>query len=158
MATTIITPDQDAIVSEIFIAAPPERVFHALTNSEELMRWFYGGEACRVKFWKMDARLGGGYSYATGKGSVVINGVDEFECHGDIIEFDPPRVLTYTWIGNWHADKHCVSKVRWDLTGRAGGTQVKVTHSGLAAEATAREDYSNGWPGVMENLRKFTEG
>ncbi len=158
MATTIITPDQDAIVSEIFIAAPPERVFRALTDSGELIRWFCGGESCRVKFWKMDARLGGSYSYATGKGSVVINGVDEFECHGDIIEFDPPRLLAYTWIGNWHNDKSRVTTVRWDLMPTNAGTMVKVTHSGLAEEATAREDYSNGWPGVMENLRKFTEG
>jgi hypothetical protein len=31
MPTAIVTPDLDAIVSEIDIAAPPERVFRALT-------------------------------------------------------------------------------------------------------------------------------
>lgn len=33
MTTTIVTPDQDAVVSEIQIAAPPERVFKALTDA-----------------------------------------------------------------------------------------------------------------------------
>jgi hypothetical protein len=34
---------------------------------------------------------------------------------------------------------------------------VKVTHSGLAQEPTARKDYSGGWPGVVEQLKKFIE-
>ena len=36
MASTIVTPDQDSIVGEIDIAAPPERVFKALTDAGEL--------------------------------------------------------------------------------------------------------------------------
>jgi uncharacterized protein YndB with AHSA1/START domain len=32
MVTAAITPDQDVITAEIFIAAPPERVFQALTD------------------------------------------------------------------------------------------------------------------------------
>jgi uncharacterized protein YndB with AHSA1/START domain len=55
MPTTIITPSQDAIVSEIQIAAPAKRVFKALTDASELQRWFTGPE-CPVKFWKMDRR------------------------------------------------------------------------------------------------------
>jgi hypothetical protein len=34
---------------------------------------------------------------------------------------------------------------------------VTVTHSGLAEEPASRKDYSGGWVGVMENLKKFTE-
>jgi uncharacterized protein YndB with AHSA1/START domain len=93
--TTIITPDQDAIVSEIEIDAPPARVFKALTDAKELMLWF-NNPSCPVKFWNMDARLGGRYSYETRKGTVVVNSVDEFECHGEITEIDPPRLLVYT--------------------------------------------------------------
>jgi uncharacterized protein YndB with AHSA1/START domain len=156
MATTIITPDQDAVVSEIHISAPPDRVFRALTDSSELMRWFNSGE-CPVKFWKMDARLGGHYGYATQKGSFSVNNISEFECHGEIIEFDPPRVLAYTWFGNWHDDVARRTVVRWELTPKAGGTQVKVTHSGLSNEPAARKDYSSGWTGVAEGLKKFVE-
>src|SRR5471032_311247 len=104
MATTTITSDQDAVICEIAIAAPPERVFQALTDSGELMRWF-NNPSCPVKFWEMDARPGGRYRYATEKGAAVVNGVNLFECHGDILEYDPPRLLVYTWISNWHEDK-----------------------------------------------------
>jgi uncharacterized protein YndB with AHSA1/START domain len=156
MTTTIITPDQDAITSEIDIAAPPDRVFQALTTDAELKRWFTSPE-CPAKFWKMDPRLGGRYSYATVAGSVVVNGVREFECHGEILEYDPPRVLVYTWLANWHDDVARRTVVRWELTPTKSGTHVKVQHSGLAQEAAARKDYSNGWPGVVEMLKKFVE-
>jgi uncharacterized protein YndB with AHSA1/START domain len=156
MPTTIVTPDQDSIVSEIEIAAPPARVFRALTDAGELKRWF-GSPECPVKSWEMDARVGGHYGYKTEKGSIVVNGVSEFECHGEILECDPPRLLVYTWIANWHDDTARRTVVRWELTPKAAGTRVKVTHSGLADLPVARKDYSGGWPGVVEMLKKFVE-
>jgi uncharacterized protein YndB with AHSA1/START domain len=156
MSTTRITSDQDAIVSEIDISAPPARVFQALTTAGELRRWFNSPE-CPVKFWEMDPRAGGRYSYATEAGSVVVNGVREFQCHGEILEYDPPRVLVYTWIANWHDDVALRTVVRWELTPRSSGTHVIVTHSGLAPMPVARKDYSGGWPGVVEMLKKFAE-
>lgn len=156
MVKATVTPDLDAVVSEIEIEAPPERVFAALTDPSQLARWFTN-ESCPVKSWEMDARLGGRYAYATKKGSVVVNRVDEFECHGEILEFDPPRLLTYTWIGNWHVNKELRTTVRWELNPTATGTHVKVTHSGLAQEQVAREDYRGGWPGVVEKLKEFVE-
>jgi uncharacterized protein YndB with AHSA1/START domain len=156
MSTSTVTPDHDAIVSEIQIAAPPERVFKALTDASELKRWFSSPE-CPAKFWEMDARVGGRYGYKTEAGSIVVNNVREFECHGEIEECDPPRLLVYTWIANWHDDKSSRTVVRWELTPKSGGTHVKVTHSGLAHLPIARKDYSGGWPGVVEMLKKFVE-
>jgi len=156
MPTTKVTPDQDAVVSEIEIAAPVDRVFQALTAAGELTHWFTSPE-CPVKLWEMDARLGGRYRYATQPGSIVVNGVSEFECHGEILEYDPPRVLVYTWLANWHEDVAHRTIVRWELTPKSGGTHVKVTHSGLATMPVARKDYSGGWPGVVEMLKTFVE-
>jgi len=39
-ASIQIMPDQDSIVTEIEIAAPPERVFEALTDPAQLMLWW----------------------------------------------------------------------------------------------------------------------
>jgi len=152
----IIKSDQDAVISEIDMAAPAERIFKALTDAGELKRWFTSPE-CPVKFWQMEARVGGRYAYETEKGSIVVNGVSEFECHGEIVECDPPRLLVYTWIANWHDDTARRTVVRWELTPTSGGTHVKVTHSGLAQLPIARKDYAGGWPGVVEMLKKFVE-
>jgi uncharacterized protein YndB with AHSA1/START domain len=157
MPTVIVTPDQDAIVSEIDIAAPPARVFQALTDAGELKLWFTNPES-PLEFWEFDARPGGKYRYATEKGTLVVNGVSEFECHGEVLEYVPPRLLVYSWIANWHDDTARQTVVRWELTPTSTGTHVKVTHSGLAQEPVARKDYSGGWPGVVEMLKKFVEG
>jgi len=39
----------------IHIAAPPQRVFQALTDAKELTRWFTDA-SCPVKRWEMDLR------------------------------------------------------------------------------------------------------
>ena len=83
MSTKGVTPEQDEIVSEIQIAAPPARVFKALTDPGELKQWFSSPD-CPVKMWEMDPRLDGAYRYSTEKGSIIVNGVSEFECHGHL--------------------------------------------------------------------------
>ena len=40
MASSIITQDQDAVVTEIQIAAPAERVFQALVDPKQVMSWW----------------------------------------------------------------------------------------------------------------------
>lgn len=156
MNRPVATPDDGAVVTEIYIAAPAQRVFQALTDANQLLRWFTD-PSCPVKLWEMDARPGGHYRYATEKGTAVVNGVSEFECHGEILELDPPRLLTYTWIANWHDDKSRRTVVRWELTPAATGTLVRATHSGLAQEDAARKDYIDGWPGVVKMLKQFIE-
>ena len=150
------TSDNDAVVSEIYITAPPERVFKALSDPRQLKLWFTTPEA-PVQSWEMDARPGGRYRYATEKGTIVVNNVSEFECHGEILEINPPRLLVYTWIANWHEEKRRSTVVRWELFPEAIGTRVKVTHSGLAQENVARKDYAGGWPGMLDQLKAFTE-
>ena len=40
MATIAVTPDQDAILAEIHIAAPPERVFQAISDPNQVKNWW----------------------------------------------------------------------------------------------------------------------
>jgi uncharacterized protein YndB with AHSA1/START domain len=159
MVTNNVTPDQDAIISEIEIAAPADKVFKALTDPQQLIRWWGDQEACRATVWDMDSRRGGKWRFeATDPtGKVKVNGVSQFKANGEILEVDPPRLLVYTWIANWHDQPARRTVVRWELTPSGSGTKVKVTHSGLAEETVARKDYAGGWPGVVELLKKFVE-
>ncbi len=155
--SAFVSPDNDAVVTETHIAAPPERVFQALIDPKQVMRW-WTSEQCQIDAFSMEARAGGRWQYDTGQSAMNVNGVSKFHCEGEVLEYDPPRMLTYTWIANWHDDKKRRTVVRWELSAAGNGTKVKVTHSGLAQENTARRDYSGGWPGVVEQLKKFVEG
>lgn len=156
MAEGVITPDQDAIISEVEIKAPAERVFQALTDPRQLLRWWTSDE-CQTDYFEIEPRPGGKWRFGTKPSKLVVNGVSQFFCEGEVVECDPPRLLTYTWIANWHVDKSRRTTVRWDLTPVKGGTHVKVTHSGLSQEAAARKDYGSGWPGVVGALKQFVE-
>ena len=58
MAKAIITPDQDAVISEVEIAAPIDRVFQALIRREQALQWGKS-DAFEVTRWEMEARPGG---------------------------------------------------------------------------------------------------
>ena len=154
-------PEQDIITCDIEIAAPPERVFRALTDPVQARRWF-GGGPCEITLYEMDARLGGRWRFVARDTSPSrdLEGqfkVSEFEHHGEILEFDPPRLLVYTWFTNFHRDPTHPTVVRWELTPTPSGTRVKLTHSGLASEPESRKAYSGGWVGVLQAIKTSIE-
>ncbi|HXZ33764.1 MAG TPA: SRPBCC domain-containing protein [Terriglobales bacterium] len=155
-AETSISPDQDAVVSEIQIAAPSDRVFQALIDPKQVMQW-WTSEQCQIESFEFEPRIGGRWRYDTKKSAITVNGVTKFHCDGEVLAYDPPRELAYTWIANWHEDRAQRTVVRWELTPLGKGTSLKVTHSGLKKLPVARKDYSGGWPGVVEQLKNFVE-
>jgi uncharacterized protein YndB with AHSA1/START domain len=158
MPRTVVTPDQDAVIGEVQVAAPVERIFQALTSSDQLMRWWNGeGGSCRVKSWEMDARLGGRMRYVVedAKGDTLPGGQGMIA--GEIVVFDPPRSLAYTWTASFHSKPEVVTRVRWDLVPNDGGTLVKMTHGGLKPLPEG-STYAEGWPGIMGSLKSFAEG
>jgi len=156
MATTVITPDQDAVVSEITIAAPPERVFQAITDPKQVMHWWTSPD-CQIENFEMDPKVGGRWRYNTKETRMNVNGVAKFYCGGEVLEYDPPRSLAYTWMANWHEEPGQRTVVRWELTPQGSGTRVKITHSGLTKLPSSRKDYSGGWTGVVRSLKEFIE-
>ena len=62
MATTQITPDNNSILAEIFIAAPPDRVFQALTDPQQMTKWWGERGVYRITENKADLRVGGKWS------------------------------------------------------------------------------------------------
>ena len=143
-ATTI-----DTIVQEITIKGSAERIFAALTDPQERMKW-WGGPEGRFKLtsFESDLRCGG-------------NWIMRFDAYGEVVtirgayrEIDPPRLLVFTWLPDWY-ENATESLVRWDLEERAGVTTVRLTHSGLATEA-ARENH-RGWPEILGWLQAYVE-
>ena len=59
MATATITPDQTAVIAEIFIAAPPARVFQAISDPAQLPKWWGQSDLYHVTKSTMDVRPGG---------------------------------------------------------------------------------------------------
>jgi hypothetical protein len=58
MSPTVRIVDEN-IVAEVEIAAPPERVYTALTDPAELAAWWSAEDAYRTFDWESDLRVGG---------------------------------------------------------------------------------------------------
>ncbi len=160
--------NEDAVVIELEIAAPPQRVFKALTDPKQLFTWWGKEPSVVLTRFEMDGRKGGKYRYechpAPGANHGAVgeqlkrNQQQQYECHGEVLEYDPPRLLVWSWIANWHEHPQAQTVVRWELAPTAKGTRVRVTHSGLRKEAIARKDYGQGWQGVLALLHDYFGG
>jgi uncharacterized protein YndB with AHSA1/START domain len=163
MATATITPDQNTIVAEIFIAAPPERVFQAITDPAQLSQWWGQTNLYRVTHGTADLRVGGKWSSA----GVGADGT-EFTVEGEYLEIDPPHRLVHTWIPTYRPGLETV--VYWDLEPqpvhglhpsgprKAGtGTTLRLRHEGFAGDSKAAADHGDGWKRVFGWLAAFVE-
>lgn len=155
MATLSMTPmshisaDNDVVVSEIFITAPRERVFRALTDPAQVVHWWGAKDRYLMGDVQMDLRVGGKWS-ARGMSAKMGN----TEVHGEYTEVDPPRRLAYTWSATWMPE---VTNVLWELETHDGGTMVKLTHSGFAGQAEQAKNHSLGWTSGLGWLQGFLE-
>jgi uncharacterized protein YndB with AHSA1/START domain len=61
MATTRITPERDAVVTEVFISAPPERLFKALIDREQALKWGSNLEFVLTKWGWIRVSAGSGF-------------------------------------------------------------------------------------------------
>ena len=82
-----ITPDNDVVTAEIFIAAPRERIFQALTDPRQALQWWGQNGKYRLREFHMDVRVGGKWSCA-GQ-SVTMGG--PINIGGEFLQVDPPR-------------------------------------------------------------------
>jgi len=149
MAASKARPEADEIMSEIEIAAPPERVFVALTDPKQVVQWWGEKGVYRCTKYKSDLRVGGKWCAA---------GVDgqghDFEISGKYVEVDPPRTLACTWKATWTGEIETI--VRWELEAAGEATRVRVRHSGLAAHPELAKAY-RGWPRMLGWLQALVE-
>jgi uncharacterized protein YndB with AHSA1/START domain len=133
---------ESAVEREVRIDAPPEVVFAYFTTPELMIRW-KGIEA------KLDAVPGGIYR-------VDINGSDV--ARGEYVEVVPHERVVFTW--GWEGESNPVppgsSTVEVTLVPDAGGTIVRLRHSGLAGGSADR--HSEGWDHYLSRLAVAARG
>jgi uncharacterized protein YndB with AHSA1/START domain len=139
-----VDPPRTAVLTmERFLRHPPETVWKALTDPEQLRRWFLT-EA------RIEPGRGGSIELTTGPTQV--------RARGRILAWNPPHVYEYEWnvdpvSGMPHGER---SVVRWELTPVPGGTRLVLMHKGLTAPTA--ETFRHGIPGFLERLSAQLDG
>jgi uncharacterized protein YndB with AHSA1/START domain len=139
----------DAIIEEITIKAPAERIFAALTDPMQRVAWWGFKGRFETTHMESDLRAGGRWMMSgTGVGG------KPFEVHGVYRTIERPRLLAFTWLPNWDTEA-TETLVRFDLAERDGVTTVRLTHSGFASEGSRTRH--QGWPQILGWLKGYTE-
>jgi uncharacterized protein YndB with AHSA1/START domain len=144
-ARSIADVSRGAVLARVEIAAPPERVWKAIT--EDVASWWGSDEHYRTTKHTVDLRPGGAYR----SDGIGADG-SAFHVEGEVIELDPPRKYVTTWKASWSPGP--ATTVTYTLEPIAAGTRVTVHHAGFTSEQ-ACEDHGNGWERVLDWLAGF---
>ena len=142
-----LTTTNETIIEEITIKGSAERIFEAIANPEERLKWWGSKGMYESTEMDSDLRVGGKWMM---KGVAMKN---PFSCHGEYTRIERPRLLEFSWNPSWQGD-NTESLVRFDLSEKDGVTTVRVTHCGLTPVA---RDAHKGWPQVLGWLKAYVE-
>ena len=132
-------------VYEISIAAPPQRVWEALTQSD-FTRQYWSGRTIESD-WKVGSRVrlskpDGGHDW-----------------EGEVLEVDPPRRLVYTFACPAKPGEVAEppSRVTLEIRASGGGVMLSVIHDNFPPESKILAGISRGWPGILTNMKQLLE-
>lgn len=133
------------IVESIDIAAPIGAVFAALTEPEELVRWWGREGRYQTTHVVSDLRVGGAWEMR----GVSADG-DAQTLGGVYRIVEAPRRLEFTWGFVWTGGDRSANEtvVRYDLEGRGSLTRVTVTHTGFT-DRIEHAEHEQGWKTVL---------
>lgn len=132
------------VLALVEIAAPPERVFRALTT-DEITQWWGSADTYRTTRYTADLRPGGRWRTE----GVGADGT-AFSVEGVFREIDPPRKLVQTWVAPWDGNNETI--ITYNLEAIEGGTRVTVRHEGFSDRRDSCRGHADGWERVLEWL------
>jgi uncharacterized protein YndB with AHSA1/START domain len=147
VAKSVADPDRTLVMTRVF-DAPPERVFDAWLDPNQIGRWI-GPRTVRAETMEMTPKVGGRYRIfmrgTDGKGPTV---------SGVYREIVRPQRLVFTW--TWETDHSSGmpgNETLITLTFRAVGTKTEMTltHEFLESK-NSRDSHNKGWEGSFDKL------
>jgi uncharacterized protein YndB with AHSA1/START domain len=132
------------IKQSVVIKSSREVIFKALTNADELVRWFPSRA-------ESDPRVGGRYKLFWDFADASQNGLQE----GEYVEVVPNEKISYTWTAD-----SVPTLVAFILSEVNGETTVDLEHSTSqndADEKKLHDDHANQWGFFLMNLKGYLE-
>ena len=129
-------------VFEIYIKTTPERLWHAITDTEMRRKYTFG--AVVTSDWTPGSRYEG-----RGGGQPILE--------GENLEVDPPRRLVQSFRALWGEDvkSEGTSRVTWEIVPVGDSCLLKVTHDQM--REGANNQIYGGWPMILSGLKTLLE-
>jgi uncharacterized protein YndB with AHSA1/START domain len=127
-----------------YIETTPDKLWAALTSSEFSRQYWFGTEL------RTDWTIGSPFA-------LVMNGTPTDV--GEILEFDPPRRLSYTFrhVLTDELRNERPTKVVFKLEPHGKLVKLTLTHEGFADASKLLDGISKGWPAILSSLKSLLE-
>src|SRR5262245_42248850 len=136
-----------AIVKEIVIKAPAERIFKALTDPRQRVKWWGAAGRFQATHMESDLRPGGAWLM---RGTGV--GGKPFTIRGEYTSVEPRRLVESTWVEDWR-ENESPTIVRFELQEQGESTLVRLIHSDYIS-GEHRDGYQ-GWSWLLSLLDNY---
>lgn len=143
--STTVVP---ALVLSRTYNAPPERVYEAWTNPDEVPKFLGPGDVKVVEV-QMDVRTGGKYSLV-----MVRPDGERLPVRGEYRDVQRPKRLAMTW--RWEEDNPADeydTLLTLEFLDRGGKTEFVLRHEQFAS-AESRENHQEGWTAILDQMEK----
>jgi uncharacterized protein YndB with AHSA1/START domain len=137
-----LAPDH---VYAVYIRATPERVWRAITDGDETVRYYYGTRVAS--------------NWAPGSPIVYTYPDGTVAADGEVVEVDPPTHLVMTFNARWDPEIDAEGPVlmTWQLEPAGDATKLTVTTSGLHPGSRTAEEFGGGIVYIVSGLKTVIE-
>jgi uncharacterized protein YndB with AHSA1/START domain len=126
--------DRATLIFERRLPHPPEDVWKAITDPDQLSKWHLPQST-------IDGKVGGSVYFSNGSGNVT----------GAILVWDPPRVFEHEWkVDRPGFPKGEYGIVRWELLRDGNNTILKLTHRNLTRQTAP--NFAPGLHAILDRL------
>jgi uncharacterized protein YndB with AHSA1/START domain len=129
-----------------YIRSTPERIWHAITDGDETVRYYYG---TRVS---SDWMVGSPLSYAYPDGRIAAD--------GEVLEIDPPHRVQMSFHAHWDPEIEAEGPVTmtWQIDPEEDGMcKLTVTTEGYAVGSRIESEFSGGVVWIVSGLKTAVE-
>ncbi|QIP05841.1 SRPBCC family protein [Bradyrhizobium symbiodeficiens] len=127
-----------------YIETTPEKLWEALTSSEFTRQYWFGAEV------RSDWKVGSLFA-------LTLDG--EVTDSGEILEADPPRLLSYSFKHRKFEELRGepISRVVFTIEPFGALVRLTVLHDGFVEGGKYLGAVSNGWPAILSGLKSLLE-
>lgn len=139
--------DKPEFVYSIYVRTTPETLWQALIDPKFTQLYWSG-----VRF-KSDWKVGSPVQSFDAEGTPADAGV--------VLQYDPPRILSYSWHCAWHPElskeKPCRATFEIEPQSQKGIVRLTITHDDFEIGSKVYEGVQHGWPQVLSSLKSLLE-
>jgi uncharacterized protein YndB with AHSA1/START domain len=127
----------------IYIEAPQQRVWDALTTGEDTVHFW-------SRYVQSDWKRGSRVEFLRADKSKLSH-------DGEVLEIDPPNRLVMTFDVSAEGMREPPSRVTYELSHQYGATKLTVTHDQFRPDSQVLPAISGGWPQILSSMKSYLE-